>query len=91
MRLDLFLKASRLCPRRSVAQELCDAGAVIINGNRAKAARAVNPGDLITIERRDRVLTVRVESVPQTKQVARAEASSLYAVVEDRKTGDFPA
>jgi ribosomal 50S subunit-recycling heat shock protein len=91
MRLDLFLKASRLCLRRSVAQELCDAGAVKINGNRAKAGRAVNQGDLITIERRDRVLTVRVESVPQTKQVARAEAASLYAVVEERKREDLHA
>jgi ribosome-associated heat shock protein Hsp15 len=89
MRLDLFLKASRLCLRRSVAQELCDADAVKVNGNTAKAGRAINPGDLITIERRDRVLTVRVESVPQTKQVARAEAASLYTVVEDRKREDL--
>ena len=88
MRLDIFLKASRLCLRRSIAQELCDAGAVIINGNRAKAARAVKAGDLITIKRRDRVLTVRVESVPQTKQVARSDAASLYTVIEDRSSDE---
>jgi ribosomal 50S subunit-recycling heat shock protein len=47
MRIDLFLKASRLCLRRSVAQELCDAGAVEVNGAPAKSSRAVRVGDEI--------------------------------------------
>jgi ribosomal 50S subunit-recycling heat shock protein len=85
MRLDLFLKASRLCPRRTVAQELCDAGAVEVNGAPAKSSRAVREGDEITLRRRHRVTTARVLSIPTTKQVARHEASSLYEILSDTK------
>jgi ribosomal 50S subunit-recycling heat shock protein len=85
MRLDLFLKASRLVLRRSVAQELCEAGAVEVNGAAAKSSRAVNPGDQITLRRRDRLTTVRVLHLPQTKQVARHEASSLYEILHDEE------
>src|SRR5882762_8503087 len=42
VRLDVFLKLSRLCPRRTLAQELCDAGFVLLNGRPAKSAHAVN-------------------------------------------------
>ncbi|HKS28807.1 MAG TPA: S4 domain-containing protein [Pyrinomonadaceae bacterium] len=85
MRLDLFLKASRLCLRRSVAQELCDAGAVEVNGAVAKSSRVVREGDEITIGRRHRVTRVRVLSIPVTKQVARHEASSLYEILSDEE------
>lgn len=85
MRLDLFLKASRLCPRRAVAQELCDAGAVEVNGSVSKSSRAVREGDAITLRRRHRLTTVRVLSIPTTKQVARHEASSLYEVLRDEE------
>jgi ribosomal 50S subunit-recycling heat shock protein len=88
MRLDLFLKASRLSPRRSIAQELCDAGAVSVNGNRAKAARVVNVGDEITITRRNHLLKVKVEAVPASKQVSRADAPSLYSILTDRALED---
>jgi ribosomal 50S subunit-recycling heat shock protein len=83
MRIDLFLKASRLCLRRSVAQELCDAGAVEVNGAPAKSSRAVREGDEITLSRRHRITRVRVLSLPATKQVARHEASSLYEILSD--------
>jgi ribosomal 50S subunit-recycling heat shock protein len=85
MRLDLFLKASRLCPRRAVAQELCDAGAVEVNGSVSKSSRAVREGDEITLRRRHRVTTVRVLSIPTTRQIARHEASSLYEVLRDEE------
>jgi ribosomal 50S subunit-recycling heat shock protein len=83
MRLDLFLKASRLCLRRSVAQELCDAGAVSVNGHVAKAGRAIRVGDEITIAKKNRVLTIRVEQIPLVKQVSRADASGLYSIKSD--------
>ena len=83
MRLDLFLRASRLVLRRTVAQELCEAGAVSVNGAAARSSREVRAGDEITIKRRSRALTVRVLSVPQSKQVSRADAPSLYEVVSD--------
>lgn len=83
MRLDLFLKASRLCPRRTVAQELCDAGAVSVNGAPAKSARAVREGDRITLRRRNHQLTILVLTVPTVKQTSRSLASSLYEIEED--------
>lgn len=83
MRIDLFLKASRLCLRRSVAQELCDAGAVHLNGAAAKSSRTVKEGDEIALRRRNRLTLVRVLCVPATKQVSRHEASSLYEVISD--------
>jgi ribosomal 50S subunit-recycling heat shock protein len=85
MRLDLFLKASRLCPRRTVAQELCEAGAVSVNAAPAKPARAVRVGDEITLRRRNRLLTVRVRALPATRQTSRSESSTLYEI-----TGDAP-
>jgi ribosomal 50S subunit-recycling heat shock protein len=88
MRLDQFLRASRLVLRRTVAQELCDAGAVSVGGLVARSSRTVRVGDLITIRRRERSLTVRVNSVPDTKQVSRADAASLYEVVSDIKVND---
>jgi ribosomal 50S subunit-recycling heat shock protein len=83
MRLDQFLRASRLVLRRSVAQELCEAGAVEVNGLAARAARQVRAGDLLTVRRRGRALTVRVTSLPAAKQVSRAQAPDLYEVVSD--------
>jgi ribosomal 50S subunit-recycling heat shock protein len=83
MRLDQFLRASRLVVRRTVAQELCEAGAVSVNGAAARSSRAVREGDEIAVRRRERALTVRVLTVPQAKQVSRADASSLYEIVSD--------
>ncbi|MBV9925906.1 MAG: RNA-binding S4 domain-containing protein [Acidobacteria bacterium] len=88
MRLDLFLRASRLVLRRTVAQELCDAGAVTVNGAAARPSRAVREGDEISIKRRGRALTVRVLTLPQSKQVSRGDAPSLYELVSDIETKD---
>lgn len=84
MRLDLFLKTSRLCPRRTVAQELCDAGLISLNGVRAKSAHPVKPGDEITLRRRYKTTTLRVLSVPGTRQTSREEAGRLYRVLSER-------
>jgi ribosomal 50S subunit-recycling heat shock protein len=83
MRLDLFLKASRLSPRRSAAQALCDAGVVSINGAPAKSAHTVRAGDMIEIRRRDRRLTVRVTSLPATRQTSSSDAPNLYEILSD--------
>jgi ribosomal 50S subunit-recycling heat shock protein len=88
MRLDQFLRASRLVLRRTVAQELCEAGAVSVNGAPARSSRTVRAGDEITVRRRSSALTVRVLSVPQTKQVSRADAPSLYEIVSDIEIKD---
>ena len=83
MRLDQYLRASRLVLRRTIAQELCEAGAVLVNGAAARSSRSVREGDELTLRRRGRVLTVRVLSLPQTKQVSRADAPALYEVLSD--------
>jgi len=80
MRLDLFLKQSRLVLRRTVAKEMCDAGAVKVNGHRSKAGHEVKPGDLLSIRQRGRITTVRVVTVP-TKQTSKKDAASLYEAV----------
>ncbi|MCA1594235.1 MAG: RNA-binding S4 domain-containing protein [Acidobacteria bacterium] len=88
MRLDQFLRASRLVLRRTIAQELCDAGAVSVNDSPARSSRTVRAGDEITLNRRDHILRVRVRAVPTTKQISRTEAPSLYEIISDGKTND---
>ena len=83
MRLDLFLKTSRLVVRRSLAQELCDAGRISVNGAVAKSSKEVKAGDGIEIRRRERVTTVVVNSVPTTKQVSKQSAGDLYRLVSE--------
>lgn len=83
MRLDLFLKASRLSGRRTLAQKLCDAARVSINGNTAKSSHAVKVGDEICIRRHQTLTTVRVLSVPTARQTSRQEAGSLYEVISE--------
>ena len=83
MRLDLFLKASRLALRRTIAQQMCDANLVDINGVPAKSSRAVKVGDEIVLRRRDRILSVRVNAVPTAKQTSRADAPGLYEIISD--------
>ncbi|MDX6269602.1 MAG: hypothetical protein QOD28_825 [Acidobacteriota bacterium] len=69
--------------RRTVAQELCEAGAVLVGGAAARSSRAVRVGDEITLARRDRWLTVRVLAVPTARQTSKHEAATLYEVVSD--------
>ena len=83
MRLDLFLKLSRLCLRRTLAQTLCDAGLVVVNGRVAKSSHAVKPGDELVIRNKSRRLTVRINKLPTTKSVSKIEAASLYETIKD--------
>jgi ribosomal 50S subunit-recycling heat shock protein len=80
MRLDIFLKLSRLVPRRTLAQEMCEAGVVKVNGLRAKSAHEARAGDLLSIRQRGRITTVRVVSVP-SRPPSKREAPSLYETI----------
>jgi ribosomal 50S subunit-recycling heat shock protein len=84
MRLDLFLKASRLCSRRTIAQKICDAGHVSINGKPAKSSHVVRNGDEIMLQTRDRLLNIRVISVPGDRQTSRREAKNLYEILSEK-------
>jgi len=87
MRLDLFLKASRLCSRRTVAQYICEAGRISVNGKTAKSSHAVKADDEIIITRRDTITTVRVLTLPNTRQTSRKEASTLYELLSEEPLG----
>ena len=87
MRLDQFLKLSRLIKQRSVAKWACDAGRVSILGRKAKAGSVVNVGDELTISLRDRTLRVRVLTLP-TGNVSKEKARTLYEAVEDVHASD---
>ena len=79
MRLDKYLKVSRMIKRRTVANEACDAGRVTVNGKVAKASYDVKVGDIIEISFGERVTRVKVLDVRDF--TAKADAASLYEVI----------
>ena len=82
MRLDKFLKVSRLIKRRTVANTVSEMGRGLVNGNPAKPAKQLKIGDVIEIEYSNRVEKVEVIVIP-TGNVSVQEASSLYKVIEE--------
>ena len=80
MRLDKYLKVSRLIKRRTVANDACDAGRVTVNGKPARASYEVKEGDELGIALGAREVRVRVGSVQET--VAKNDAALLYQVLE---------
>ncbi|MGN0356058.1 MAG: RNA-binding S4 domain-containing protein [Muricoprocola sp.] len=76
MRLDKFLKVSRLIKRRTVANEACDAGRVLVNDKPAKASVNVKPGDIIEIQFGTRSVKVEVLSVQET--IKKEEAQNMF-------------
>ena len=76
MRLDKYLKVSRLIKRRTVANEACDAGRVSINDKPAKASSTVKVGDVIEIQFGTRAVKVEVTSIAET--VKKDEAKDMY-------------
>ena len=79
MRLDKYLKVSRLIKRRTVANEACDAGKVVVNGKPARASYDVKPGDVLEITLGARTVKVRVTEVKET--VRKEDAASMYEAV----------
>lgn len=82
MRLDIFLKLSRLIHRRTLAREFCDANKVLVNGAAAKASKIVAEGDEITIIKPNVTERFRVLEIPKTKQVSKTGAAELYELIE---------
>lgn len=79
MRLDKYLKVSRLIKRRTVANEACDAGRVMINDRQAKASTDVKVGDKITIQFGNKEVKVEVLTIAET--VKKDEASEMYKYI----------
>ena len=80
MRLDKYLKVSRIIKRRTVANDACDAEHVTVNGKQAKASYDVKEGDIIEVSFGQRKLKVRVLDVRE--YTAKSDAASLYEVIE---------
>jgi len=83
MRLDKFLKVSRLIKRRTVANEACDSERVCVNGRPAKASYAVKPGDVIELRFGQRTLKVEVLSVAE--HASKEDAAGLYRELGSRE------
>ena len=79
MRLDKYLKVSRLIKRRTVANEACDAGRILVNGKAARASYDVKPGDVLSIQLGARELRAEVVSVQET--VSKDDAPLLYKLL----------
>ena len=80
MRLDKYLKVTRIIKRRTVANDACDAAHVTVNGRPAKASYDVKIGDVVEITFGSRTLKVKVSDVKET--VGKNDASSLYEVLD---------
>lgn len=80
MRIDKYLKVSRLIKRRSVANEACDQGRITVNGKLVKASYDVKENDIVEIKMGERIIKVRV--LAMAEHVLKNDASSLYEAVE---------
>ncbi len=80
MRLDKYLKVSRIIKRRTVANEACDAGRVSVNGKPARASYDVKQGDIIEIAFGERTVKVQVLTVAEV--IKKEDADSLYKIVD---------
>ena len=76
MRLDKYLKVSRIIKRRNVANEACDGGHISLNGRVAKPGAEVKPGDIITVRFGER--ESRYEGLSVSEHVPKAEAADMY-------------
>ncbi len=81
MRLDKFLKVSRIIKRRTVANDACDGGRVEINGRPAKAGAQVKVGDVVALHFGDRIFRFRILIVEET--VKKQDTADMYEVLTD--------
>ncbi|KIL34956.1 hypothetical protein SD71_16525 [Cohnella kolymensis] len=91
MRLDKFLKVSRLIKRRTVAKDVSDQGRVLLNGREAKPSSVIKIGDVLDIQFGQRTLTVRVERLSESTR--KEDIEGLYTVLKEearKKEEDNP-
>ncbi|MDF2814014.1 MAG: RNA-binding domain protein [Paenibacillus sp.] len=81
MRLDKFLKVSRLIKRRTVAKDVSDQGRIWINGREAKASSTVKVGDELLIQFGQKRVTVRIERIVETTR--KDKAAEMYTVIRE--------
>lgn len=83
MRLDKFLKVSRIIKRRTLAKDLCDQGRVSINGHVAKASSEVRIGDTLTLRFGTKEVTAKIVDVKDNPR--KEEADSLYEIISEKR------
>lgn len=81
MRLDKYLKVSRLIKRRTVANDACDGERISVNGKTAKASYNVKLGDIITVTFGSKTVSVRVLDIKETTK--KSESSGMYEVISE--------
>lgn len=86
MRLDKFLKVSRLIKRRTLAKEVADQGRISINGTQAKASSDVKEGDELQIRFGQKLVTVQVNELKDTTK--KEEAAGMYTVLKEEKIAE---
>ncbi|MFY4777236.1 RNA-binding S4 domain-containing protein [Metabacillus sp. RGM 3146] len=86
MRLDKFLKVSRLIKRRTLAKEVADQGRISINGVPAKASSNVKIGDELTVRFGQKLITVQIEDLKETTK--KEDSASLYRIVKEEKLSE---
>ncbi len=85
MRLDKFLKVSRLIKRRTLAKEVSDQGRIQINGKEAKASSTVKVGDVLTVRLGQRLVTAKIERIQETTR--KEEAAEMYTILSEERLG----
>ena len=83
MRLDKFLKVSRLIKRRTLAKEVADQGRVTINGKVAKASSTVKPGDELSIRFGQKVVTAKVNEVKENAK--KEDAAKMFTILKEER------
>lgn len=86
MRLDKFLKVSRLIKRRTLAKEVSDQGRISINGKTAKASSEVQVGDELVIKFGQRVVTVKIDKLQETTK--KEDANTVYTILKDERINE---
>ncbi|SEM77681.1 Ribosomal 50S subunit-recycling heat shock protein, contains S4 domain [Ligilactobacillus sp. WC1T17] len=87
MRLDKYLKVSRVIKRRSVAKDIADQGRITINDKKAKSSSEVNVGDILVINFGNKTLKIKVNELKETTK--KDEAQGMYEVVSEEYKEDF--
>lgn len=82
VRVDYFLKISRIVKRRPLAKEMCDKKLIAVNGVGAKAGKEVAVGDILTVQFPSRIIKVRIDQVPE-RAISKKDSSTLYTVLEE--------
>lgn len=86
MRLDKFLKVSRLIKRRTLAKEVADQGRISINGQPAKASTVVKVNDILTVRFGQKLVTVKINELKETTK--KEAAADMYSIVKEEKVGE---